>query len=172
MRRHAARRVATVALCAATLSCGKLVLAAIPNVEIVTLLCALYGYTFGWGGVLSAAVFVCLEPLSYGFGPWVLTYALHWPTVALLFALLAHARLKNRWALAGVALLLTAWFGVLSSLVDVGLFFGRFDRFFTRFSILYARGIPFYLTQIGCNAVLFPLLFPRLCRALSRVAKR
>ena len=67
----ASKKVATVGICAATIECAKLALAALPNVEVVTLLCALYGYTFGWWGVLSTVVFVCIEPIIWGFGSWV-----------------------------------------------------------------------------------------------------
>ena len=42
-RPKAARVVALVGIMAATLECGKLVLSFLPNIEVVTLLCALYG---------------------------------------------------------------------------------------------------------------------------------
>lgn len=157
---------------AATIECGKLALAALPNVEVVTLLCALYGYCFGFLGVLSSLVFVAIEPMIWGFNTWVLTYVLYWPFVSLVFWFLHRTRVKNRWALTGVALLLVVWFGVLSSLVDVGLFSGFFDRFFYRFAIYYWRGIVFYIVELVTNAVLFPLLFPLLSEKLLRFSGR
>ena len=126
----AAQKVALVGIMAAAVECAKLALAAIPNVEIVTLLLALFGYSFGYLGVLAAAVFVCIEPVIWGFGSWMVSYFIYWPLVALVFLLLNRARVKNRFVLAGVAVLLTVFFGVLTSLVDVGLFMGRFDNFF------------------------------------------
>ena len=69
-----ARSIALVGIMAATLECGKLVLSFLPNIEVVTILCALYGYVFGVLGIVAAAVFVCLEPLIYGFGSWIITY--------------------------------------------------------------------------------------------------
>ena len=163
----AAQKVALVGIMAAAVECAKLALAAIPNVEIVTLLLALFGYSFGYLGVLAAAVFVCIEPVIWGFGSWMVSYFIYWPLVALVFLLLNRARVKNRFVLAGVAVLLTVFFGVLTSLVDVGLFMGRFDNFFYRFSIMYMRGISFYVTQTVCNAVLFVSVFPFLTRKLS-----
>ena len=154
-----AKKIATVGIAAATLECGKLVLAVIPNVEVVTLLTALYGYTFGVWGVLASVVFVCIEPLIWGFGSWFITYLIYWPTVAFIFRLLGRVKLKSRIVLTGTALICTLFFGVLSSLVDVGLFTGYFDRFFYRFGIYYLRGIAFYAIQLASNAVLFPLLF-------------
>lgn len=155
----AARYAALVGIAAATVECGKLALSFLPNVEVVTLLLALYGYVFGWLGVLSAVVFVCIEPLIYGINTWVITYFIYWPLVAFIFMLLGRAKIKNRWIFTAAAVILTVFFGVLSSLVDIGLLSGFFDNFLYRFAVYYARGIAFYIVQIACNAVLFPLLF-------------
>lgn len=163
------RKIALVGIMAATIECGKLALSFLPNIEVVTLLTALYGYCFGYLGVISSVVFVCIEPLIYGFGTWMATYFLYWPFVALVFMLLARARVRSRWLTTLVAILLTVWFGVLSSFVDIGLFSGYFDRFFYRFAIYYSGGFMFYALQIGTNAILFPLLFPFLRDRLLRI---
>ena len=154
-----AKCVALVAVCAATIEVGKLALRAVPNFEVVTLLCALFGYSFGWLGVLSAIVFVFIEIPIYGVHTWVISYFLYWPLVSLVFFGFRRIGLRNRWLFTGAAVLLTVWFGVLTSLVDVGLFTGFYDRFFYRFGIYYMRGIWFYVVQIACNAVVFPTLF-------------
>ena len=167
-----ARAIALVGITAATVECGKLALAALPNIEIVTLLVALYGYVFGWYGVLSAVVFVSIEPLIYGFGTWLPAYFIYWPLVAMVFMLLAKAKVRNRWILTAAAVVLTGFFGVLTSIIDVGLLSGNFDRFFYRFGVYYARGIVFYAIQIACNAVLFPLAFRFLADKLSMMRVR
>lgn len=165
-------KIALIGMMTATVEVGKLVLAGIPNVEVVTLLLAVYGYVFGISGVLCSLVFVAIEPLIWGVGTWVITYFLYWPLVSIVFCLLGKRHVKNRWIITGVALLLVLWFGVLSSLVDVGLFTGYFDRFFYRFGILYARGIVFYLLELVTNAVLFPLCFPFLSDLLGKIKTR
>ena len=136
-----ARAVALVGITAATVECAKLALAALPNIEIVTFLIGLYGYVFGWYGVLTAFVFVSIEPLIYGFGTWIVSYYIYWPLVALVFMILGRIKIKNRWLITAVALVLTLFFGILTSLVDVGLLSGNFDNFFYRFGMYYARGI-------------------------------
>ena len=167
-----ARAIALVGITAATVECGKLALAALPNIEIVTLLVALYGYVFGWYGVASAVVFVSIEPLIYGFGTWLPAYFIYWPLVAAVFMLLAKMRVRSRWLLTAAAVVLTVFFGILTSLIDVGLLSGNFDRFFYRFGVYYARGIVFYAIQIACNAVLFPLVFSFLADKLSVMRAR
>lgn len=166
--RKATFRVVLVGLCAASIECGKLALAAIPNVEVVTLLTALYGYAFGGIGIAASVVFVCIEPCIYGFGTWVVSYFIYWPLVAVVFMLLGKIKLKNRWLLTLTAVTLTIFFGFLTSVVDVGLFMGRFDSFWERFSIMYLRGIPFYVAQVVTNLVVFPTLFPPLCAFLQK----
>ena len=168
-RRSPSKSVALVGIMAATMECGKLVLSFLPNVEIVTLLCALFGYVFGYLGVASALVFVCIEPLIYGFGTWIASYFLYWPFVAGAFWLLARMRVKNRWLITALAVMLTIWFGVLSSLVEIGLFSGFFDSFLERFSVYYLRGIPFYAVQVATNAAVFPMLFTFAAKKLTRV---
>ena len=163
-----AYRVALVGICAATIECGKLALAAVPNVEVVTLLTSLYGFTFGIWGVLATVIFVMIEPLIWGFGSWMVTYFIYWPLLSLCFMLLGRARVRSRAVITAAALVFTLFFGILSSLVDVGLFSGYFDNFFYRFGIYYARGIVFYAVQTATNAVIFPLLFIPLHRTLSR----
>ena len=169
--KNAARSVALIGVMAATVECAKLALSALPNVEAVTLLLALYGYTFGWIGVASAFVFVAIEPLIWGMGSWVISYLIYWPTVAFIFMLLGRAGVRKRWVITLFAITCTLFFGLFSSLVDVGLFLGYFDNFFGRFVIYYLRGVPFYLAQIITNALLFPLIFLPASDKLKRLAK-
>lgn len=171
MKNSLIRRLVLIALMAATLEVGKFTLSFLPNVEVVTLFCALFGYVFGCAGVIATLVFIAIEPLIYGFGTWMISYCLYWPMVAIIFMLLGRANVRSRVILTSIAVLLSAWFGVLTSLVDVGLFSGYFDRFFDRFAIYYIRGISFYVTQIICNAVLFPLLFRPLSEVLRKFNK-
>ncbi len=194
---------ATVGIMAATLECVKLALAFIPNVEAVTLFCALFGYCFGALGVAAALVFVFVEPLIYGLGTWVAAYIVYWPTLAAVFALLGkflrrgvRLRLPEEGAsadgstlaevkpltrkgeavkviiLTATAVVMTFLFGVLTSLIEVGLFSGSFDNFFYRFAIYYARGVWFYLVQILTNLLIFPLLFLPLSRLIEKIRPR
>ena len=162
-----AKAVALVGIMAATLECGKLVLATIPNVEVVTLLCALYGYVFGWLGVLAAAIFVCLEPLIWGVGSWIITYIIYWPSVALIFMLLSRKGIKNRLVFTVTAVVMTLLFGVISSMIDSAFYLGINENYFKNLVIFYARGSVFYIVQIVTNAAVFPTVFPFLVKKLS-----
>ena len=154
---------------AATIECAKLALAAIPNVEAVSLLIALYSYVFGFIGVLSALVFVCIEPLVWGMGTWVISYFIYWPALALVFFLLGKIGFKNRYLITFTVTLMTFLFGILTSFVDIGLFSGSFDNFFYRFGIYYARGVVFYVVHIASNTIIFITLFPPLLKLLNKI---
>ena len=162
-----ARAIALVGIMAATLECGKLVLSFLPNIEVVTILCALYGYTFGIYGIAASAVFVCIEPLIWGFGSWIITYIIYWPLVSLVFMMLRKKGIKNRLILTAVALGLTITFGILSSIVDSAFYLGINENYLKNLCLYYLRGIAFYLVQFACNAVVFPTIFPFLAQKLE-----
>ena len=172
MKHKITGKVALIGIAAAIIECGKLALSFIPNVEVVTLSTALFGYVFGVYGILASVVFVTIEPFIYGYSTWVLSYYLYWPFVAFVYMMLGRAKVKNRVILTAVAVLLTAWFGVLTSLVDVGFFSGFHENFFYRFGIYYARGTVFYIVQIVTNLVLFPTLFLFFEDKLSAIKRR
>ncbi|MBQ8413641.1 MAG: hypothetical protein IJX58_00140 [Clostridia bacterium] len=164
-----ARSVALVGIMAATLECGKLALSFLPNIEVVTLLCALYGYVFGIYGVIATVIFVCIEPLIYGIGSWILTYIIYWPLVALVFLLLRKKGVNSRILLTLTALGLTVLFGVLSSLIDTAFYLGINENYLPNFCLYYVRGLVFYLVQLATNGVVFPTLFLFLAKKLEQI---
>ena len=98
-KENPAKSAALIGIMAATIECVKIALAFIPNVEGVTFLIALYSFVFGWHGVVAALVFVCIEPLIWGFGSWVITYFIYWPTLGMVFLFLGRRGIKNRFIL-------------------------------------------------------------------------
>ena len=167
-----AKGIATIAVMSATLSAGKLAMSVLPNIEPVTILIALYATVFGLAFVLPATVvFIVLDVLMYGVNTWVVSYFIYWPLVAVVFSLV-NKKQKGVWANVTTAVLLTLFFGVLTSLVDVGLFMGKFDNFWQRFGVLYARGIPFFAVHVVSNFALFLLCYMPLCKALAKAKKQ
>lgn len=166
------RTVAAVGVMAATLECGKLVLSFLPNVEVVSILCALFGYVFGPAGVVASFIFVLIEPLIWGFGPWFITYLIYWPCLTALFMLLGRRNAKGRIKITLVAVGMTFLFGILSSVIDCGMYIGFNRYYFKNLPLYYIRGLSFYITQIACNAVLFFSVFLLLADRLGMIKKR
>lgn len=164
-----ARSVALIGIMTATLTCGKLVLASLPNIEVVTLLCALWGYSFGIYGVIASGLFVMIEPLIYGIGSWLISYIIYWPTVAIIFMLLGRKKINSRWIFTATAVGLTLLFGILSSVIDSAFYLGINEHYFTNLVIYYIRGSVFYAVQTVTNAALFLTLFPFLLSRLRDI---
>ena len=136
--------------------------------------------TYGFRGeaLASIAAFVTVEGAIYGFGSWIISYYVHWPLVCAAFMLIRifvspQRRVLLRVVPTAAALILTLGFSALTSVVDVGILGGATNAgFFERFTIYYARGIPFYVAQLVTNAVLFPLIFPIIAKALIKAKTR
>lgn len=154
-----AKKIALVAVMTATIEGVKLALTALPNVEAVTLLCAAYGYIFGPLGLLATSLFVVIETFIYPIHTWVIYYMIHWNAVCFVFWMLHKLNVKNRFLLTHVAVLQTAFFGVETSFIDTLILTGLNGEFWARFAALYVRGITFYIVQVVCNVILFPIVF-------------
>jgi energy-coupling factor transport system substrate-specific component len=166
-----AREVALIGVMAATLECGKLALYVLPNIEVVTILCALYGYVFGWYGVVATVIFTLIEILIHGFGSWVISYLIYWPLVTGVFVLLGKKGISGRAVPTLCALGLTVLFGVLTTVVDTAFMLGINESFLTNATLMYVRGMTFYINQIVCNAVIFPVSFPYLVRKIDEIKR-
>ncbi|MCR4660747.1 MAG: hypothetical protein K5765_01950 [Clostridia bacterium] len=151
----------------ATIEAGKLALSFLPNVEVVTLLCAIYGYVFGPIGLISVSLFVLIETFIYGVHTWVIAYIIHWNLICLVFILI-RKKITNRFLITGIALIFVSLFGVLTSMIDTLILNYNSETFWHEFSVLYMRGIWFYVTEIVCNLILFPICFPPLAKVLTK----
>ncbi len=175
-------KLCITAMFAALLIGGKEALASIPNVEVVTLLIAVCAYVWGLSVSIPAVfAFIAVDMCIWGFGTWVISYAIHWNVVAVCFWLFSKGKMQNvmRVVFATLfAVVLTGFFGVLTSAIDTviafysGKFVVNFYDFLTRFAALYANGIAFYVTQIICNAVLFPVAFLPLVLLNQKMKRR
>ena len=166
---------------AALLVGGKEALAALPNIEVVTLLTAICAYIWGVAVVLPAVnVFIAVDMAIWGVNTWIISYFIHWNVLALCFWALSKAKLRKKWLevvfATALATVLTAFFGLLTTAVDtvVGFtgrgFFFDFDDVLKRFAALYLTGVPFFITHVVCNFALFSVAFLPLV-ALNRKAK-
>lgn len=151
-----------IALFAAILTAGKLALMAVPNVEIVTLLIMLYAVTFGLKISLPTTIIFCLmEAMIFGFNTWLITYFIYWPLLAV--ATFLASKIKNQrnilYAIFGG--LFTILFGVISSAIDAIISSNVAKiNFFVMFSIVYTRGVAYYLTHLVSNIIFITVAFP------------
>ncbi|MBR2966434.1 MAG: hypothetical protein IKC52_03050 [Clostridia bacterium] len=162
--------------------CGKVALASLPNVEVVTILIAVcafcWGLKVGFGVVFA---FVLGNVAVWGVNTWVISYVVHFNVVALCFGILGKTGMRGAKSIVFstiLAVVLTALFGVLTSAIDTAIgwtgvgFFVDWQNFFARFAVMYVNGIAFYVTHVLCNAVLFAVAFLPLCKVNFRVQRK
>lgn len=173
--------IAVSALFAALIVGGKEALAALPNVEVVTLLIALCSACWGLAVALPAVnVFIAVDMAIWSVNTWIISYFIYWNVAAICFWALSKAKFRQQWleivCTTALAVVLTALFGVLTTAVDtlVGFtgrgFFFDFDNVAVRFAALYASGVPFFVTHVVCNFALFATAYLPLKR-LNEKAK-
>ncbi len=179
--------ITVTATITALIIAGKWLLASVPNIEVVSILLAVFATVWGMPWALMASVvFVVVETLLWGFGTWTITYIIYWPLLSLIFFLLGRYLVARQLPprrtvlLATVTILLcTTLFGVLSSMVDVMISYSSstgigwaLDDILYRFSILYARGIVFFVVHIASNVILFAIGYYPLTRSMYSIQQR
>ena len=164
--------IVLTALAAALLSAGKQALASIPNVEVVTLLIMLYAACFKPQiAFIATGVFIVIECFIWGIHTWVLAYIIHWNFVAFATFLLARVfKVKNRFIYLAFTIIVTACFGVLTTLIDAIIGAGRSTRTFSHiFVVTYMRGIYFYIVHVVGNAAFNIVLFAPMRTLLDKL---
>lgn len=179
--KNTALYIAVVAVFTAMLYGGKFALMSIPNVEVVTILIALFSAVWGLKYSLPATViFVVLETFIWGFNTWVIEYLIHWPCVALVFGLLGKVHFKSNatkvFCFTLCAVVMTVLFGVQTSVVDTFLAYSSGKGFWIvtkdfwyRFSVLYVRGLVFYTVHTISNSILFTCAYLPLEKVLRSI---
>lgn len=163
--RFTTKELVLISILSATLTSGKLVLAFIPNVEIVTLLFIVYTLVFGRRRALMVSVvFTTTEVLFWGFSTWLIVYYLVWPVLILTTSAL-RSRFKNEYGLAVIAGLFGLTFGFYFAVVEsffYGLSYG---------AVYWLRGIPFDIIHGASNFITVLLLQKPLTTLLTRLSK-
>ncbi len=139
----------------------KVVMAALPNIEPVTLCLLVFAVVFGWKALYPAYVYVVLEILCFGLGTWNICYLYIWAIPVMLGILLRNMQDKLGWAL--VSGLYGLFFGALCAIVDV--FIGGAAYAVAK----WASGIPFDIAHCVGNFCLALVLFRPLRELIARL---
>ena len=159
-----ARRAAYVAAMATLLICCKEVIAYLPNVELVSLLVALFAVHFGTDALYAIYTFALVQGLLYGFNLWWWVPYLYVWTV-LWFAARAMRRTEQplAWgAMLGIYALVFGFLCALPYFVTGGIGGGL---------TYYLAGLGFDLIHTVSNFFVGLLLWRPLSKALALIAK-
>jgi|GEM_PF-2005117 len=167
--------VARVAICAALLTVGKMAFAAIPNVEVVTVLIIVYGATLGLPYALTATLIFCtMEMAIWPPHTWVVMYYIHWPTLAIVSSLVLRRRnvLPTVVFAVVVAVVSSELLGVLSASVDTLFCVGNLTPAGLRdyWIAYYLRGVYFDVVHMISNGIIVAVLFAPLVLLVRSIA--
>ena len=163
------RELALVATLGAAAAAGRVVFAAIPGVQPVTVVAVVAGVSLGLrAGVATGAIAAFVSNLFLGQGVWTPQQMLGWAACGAVGALLAPA-LRSRFALAAVTAVLGLGF---SAMMDVWLWYGFLPHTWPALVATLARGAWFDVSHAVGNVVLALTIGPELRRMLERYGGR
>ena len=158
-RRAATRELVLLALLTALLLVLQVALSAIPNVEMVTLLIALYTLHYRHKALAIIYVFVLCEGFIYGFGFWAINYMYVWAVLWGLVMLVRNTKSPVAWAL--ILSMYGLCFGLLCAIPY--LFIGGAGMMWAYF----VSGIPFDIAHGLSNFAIALMLFTPLHRLFT-----
>ena len=142
---------------------SQVVMASLPNIELVSLLIILTARKFGYKSLVSVYVFVWCEILTYGLSLWVVNYLYVWAILCLIICLVR--KIDSVWLYTLISALFGLAFGSICSIPSF--FIGGIS-----FGISYIiSGFGFDLAHCVGNAVLTFLLYRPLTIVLEKALK-
>jgi energy-coupling factor transport system substrate-specific component len=163
------RELAVIATLAAAAAAGRVLFAAVPGVQPVTVIAIVAGASLGArAGVATGALAAFVSNLFLGQGIWTPQQMLGWGACGAAGALLAPF-LRNRWALAAVAAVLGFAFSVS---MDVWLWYGFSPHTFAALAAVVGRGLWFDVSHAVGNVMIALAAGPELRRMLDRYGAR
>jgi energy-coupling factor transport system substrate-specific component len=163
------RELAVIATLAAAAAAGRVLFAAVPGVQPVTVIAIVAGAALGArAGVATGALAAFVSNLFLGQGIWTPQQMLGWGACGAVGALLAPV-LRNRWALAAVAAVLGFAFSVS---MDVWLWYGFSPHTFSALVAVVGRGLWFDVSHAAGNVMIALVAGPELRRMLDRYGAR
>ena len=171
-----ARYVTQVAVMAGLITALKFALSFLPNVEVITVLIAVFSTVWGLKYSLPATLIFCtVEMAIYGVGSWVPLYYIYWPILSVVF----HFALggKRTPVAMGIALpigiLFSALFGVLSASMETLFVVGVVspDMLGTFFVSYYLKGLWFDIVHIVSVAISILVLYIPLVKISEKIVR-
>jgi energy-coupling factor transport system substrate-specific component len=163
------RELAVVATLAAAAAAGRVLFAAVPGVQPVTVIAVVAGATLGArAGAATGALAAFASNFFLGQGVWTPQQMLGWGLCGVAGAVLSPM-LKSRWSLAAVTAALGFGFSVS---MDLWLWWGFFPHTLPSLVTVLARGFWFDVAHAAGNVVIALVAGPELRRLLERYRVR
>lgn len=155
------KETALLAIMAALMFASQVVMASLPNIHMVALLIILTTFMFGWKAMYSIGIFVLLEGLMFGFGPWWIGYIYAWPLLVVLTMIFRANTSALFWAV--LAAVHGLFFGALCAIPQIFILGAKGALAW------WINGIPFDLLHCAGNFVLVLALIKPLRKLTERL---
>jgi energy-coupling factor transport system substrate-specific component len=163
------RELAVVATLAAAAAAGRVLFAAVPGVQPVTVIAIVAGAALGMrAGAATGALAAFVSNFFLGQGIWTPQQMLGWGICGALGGLLGPF-LRNRWVLAAVAAVLGFGFSVS---MDIWLWYGFAPHTWGALAAVVGRGLWFDASHAVGNVLIALAAGPELRRMLDRYGAR
>ena len=169
-KRTIAKDCAYIAVFVALTIAAQLCFAAVPGVELVTVLFVSFAFAFGCrSGMIAATVFALLRQLVFGFSPTVLIlYLVYFNLLTLLFGFLGQRmvlRVKRVPLFTVIACVCTVGFTMLDNVITP-LWLGYSGKLFKMY---FWASFSFMIPQVICTAVSVGVLFFPLAKFFKKL---
>jgi energy-coupling factor transport system substrate-specific component len=164
-----AKELALIATLAAAAAAGRVLFAAIPGVQPITVMTVVAGIALGArSGFAVGAIAAFVSNFFLGQGVWTPWQMLAWGACGVVGGLLPKA-LGGRFALAGVCFVVGLGFSLF---MDVWEWYAFFPHTWAALTLQIARGFPFDMAHAVGNVILALAAGPELRRVLERYERR
>lgn len=164
----AVREITLVATLAAVAAAGRVLLAAVPGVQPVTVIVVAAGAALGpRAGFATGALAAFVSNLFLGQGPWTPWQMLGWGACGLAGALL-RSLIRHRIPFAATCFVLGFAF---SALMDVWLWLSFWPHTWESLAVVFGRGVWFQAAHAIGNVVIALAIGPELRRLLERYGR-
>ena len=156
------REICVLALMAALIFGTKVALAALPNVNLNSVLIVLTVVFFGWKSLYAVYIYVLLEGLVFGFSIWWFGYLYVWAILVIVAMIFRRNESALIWAV------ITGIYGLVFGLLMYLEYFainGGWEMFFA----MWVAGIPYDLTHGISNFVLTLVLYKPLYAVMKKL---
>jgi hypothetical protein len=163
---RSSKNIVLIAMMSVILVLGKFALNFVPNVEVVTLFTMVFSYCFGYLSFAATFVFCLLDNFLYQSSPDVtISYFIYWNALAAFAATMRRAGVRADFAYLLLSMIMTLFFGVLTSFFQAMLFNSSF-------AAIYVGGLLFYALHLASTLVTMIVLFSPLCKLLQKIRKK
>lgn len=157
---NTAKSIVALAFCTSIMFAQQVALAALPNIELVSLLVMVYAKVFRFKSLHIIYIFAILEGVFYGFHIWWISYLYIWTILALITIAMSNVKSPVIWAV--ISGIFGLMFGMMCAVPY--LFIGGFATA----AAYWVAGIPFDLIHCVSNFILCLILWVPLIKITSK----